>query len=290
MVAVMKFLPVAVQALGVLLGLLYAFSLFVNAVQRVVPPAWMTYVEQHAPRVAWLARATRKIGGDAIPALQALYKALAGHPYQLGDARVAGPGVPPRGRSGFVSRRPMTILAIVFLVGIPLSIVLHGCAGSTTNVGATSTITTSPGGDVSWTAGVNVAVSIARAAIPAAKAAFDASPSVRPDARATGDRVFQSAIDALPLASTALDTFTHAPTTQSKCRVHFYTEQALTAGLQAVTIARDAGAQLPAELPAALGGLAAIDDALFPGCGISAPPARRISAQERVHAVFGAHL
>jgi hypothetical protein len=79
-----KLLPSIVQAIGALLGVLYALSVFVNAVARSIPSAWIIATEARAPRVAWFARAVRKLGGDAIPALKALYAALAGKSYEPG--------------------------------------------------------------------------------------------------------------------------------------------------------------------------------------------------------------
>lgn len=177
------------------------------------------------------------------------------------------------------------VLALTLTAAVAVS---DGCAGSTTTIGATSTVSASPG-DVAWTAGVNVTISIARAAIPAAKSVFDASPNVRPDARTIGDQVFQTAIDSLPLLQTALDTYTHAPTAENRCRIHFYIAQIITATLQGATIARDAGAQIPPLLPIAVAGLATVADAIFPDCGTSssAPPtARRTPYQETVRAAF----
>jgi hypothetical protein len=137
MLSLMKYLPVAIQTLGVLIGILYAFSLFVNAVQRMLPPVWIAYVEKHAPRVAWLARATRKIGGDVIPALQSVHKALAGHPYVLGEPMPSGApmgqrasGVATRANDGFAKFPLLTLICASVFVAVPLSIVLHACSGT----------------------------------------------------------------------------------------------------------------------------------------------------------------
>lgn len=173
----------------------------------------------------------------------------------------------------------------VFLFAFLLS-----CAGSTTTIGATNSVSMTPGGDVNWTLGVNIGISIARAALPAAQAALDGNPAVSVATRVSVDRGFRVAIDALPLAQDALNTFSHAPTNAAAlCQAHFYLEQALTGALQSIVIARDVGATVDPTVASALGGIASAADMIFSGtcASSSAPPmARRVPAQERVRAAL----
>jgi hypothetical protein len=162
---------------------------------------------------------------------------------------------------------------------------LVSCAGTQTPGG-----TTLAGLDVNWTLGVGIGISVAQAALPAAQAALDGNPAITPATRAQIDIGFRAALDALPLATTALNTFSHAPTnTAALCQVHFYLEAALTGALQALVVAKDAGATIDPMVSSAIGGIASAADMLFSSaCASSAAPVhgRRISAQERVRSVM----
>lgn len=198
-----------------------------------------------------------------------------------------------RSRPGFASPRSMALgllIALGLLVLAPIVGLMHGCAGTHTTVGATSTVQTSPGGDLSWTVGLSVGVTVASAALPVAQAAADSL--VPPQARADVDRGFTIARDALPLVSTALDAYTSAPSVPAKCRVRAELDHVIDGALQGLTLARDAGAPAAALAPAqaSVGGLAAIADVLWPSCASSSGPAtqRHVSTLERVAHAFGA--
>lgn len=163
---------------------------------------------------------------------------------------------------------------------------LLSCAGAPTPGGTVSV----PPSNVNWTLGIGIGISVARAALPAAQAALDANPAISVATRSSIDAGFHAAIDALPLAQTALDTFSHAPTnTAALCQVHHYLEAALTGALQAIVVAKDAGATIDPSVSSAIGGIASAADMLLSGsCASSSAPvhAQRISAQERVRATF----
>ncbi len=88
-----KYLPLLSHAVAATLGALYVISVVANAALRVLPAAWIVYVERKLPRLAWLLRALRKIGGDLVPALQALYRTLTGTAYEPGKLPPAGVAV-----------------------------------------------------------------------------------------------------------------------------------------------------------------------------------------------------
>jgi hypothetical protein len=172
-----------------------------------------------------------------------------------------------------------------------LLVAFSGCAGSTTTIGATSTVSTAPGGNVNWTVGVQVGINVARDVLPSAQAALDSDPALHPGARPAVDEGFRIALNALDMAQTALDTVSHPPSSApALCQVRFYVKQAITGALQALTIARDAGAQIDPRVTAAIGSLAAISDMLLsPSCQSGNPPARHASDMEVVNAALARH-
>lgn len=170
-----------------------------------------------------------------------------------------------------------------------LALGLFSCAGSTTSVGGTISLT--PNG--TWTAGINVGISIAREELPQIKRLVDARPDIAASVKTQIDHGFDVAADALPLAQTAFNAYAQTPTTPNLCLAHFYLEQALTGALQSMALVNDLGASVTAAEVAganvAIGSLAAIIDMIYPACAASGPPTRHQSAQERVHAALGAH-
>lgn len=167
---------------------------------------------------------------------------------------------------------------------------LISCAGAPVPGGTVSV----PPSDVNWTLGIGIGISVARGTLPAAQAALDGNPALSAATKAAVDAGFRAAIDSLPLAQTALDTFSHAPTnTAALCQVHFYLEAALTGALQAIVVARDAGATVDPMVASAIGGIASAADMLFSAsCSSSSgQPSmlRRLSAQERVRAALAVH-
>ncbi|HSN28014.1 MAG TPA: hypothetical protein VLT45_17110 [Kofleriaceae bacterium] len=222
------------------------------------------------------------------------------------QADVAGPGVPGRsapmgqrasgrGNAGHAHRGPLVGAVVVTIVGpLVIAMLLHGCAGSTTNVGATSTVSTAPGGNVAWTVGVNVGITIAKQALPAVNTLIDQQPGIPADAKQRIDTGFRAANDSLDLARTAFNTYAESSTTANMCRVHFYIEQAITGALQSMALVRDAGVQIDpgalASAQAALGSLGAIADMLYPACASSGPPARHVPAMQRIHDALGSNV
>ncbi len=91
----LTYLPTAIVALGTVIGLLSMTLGVISTIGRMLPSAWVLYVERNIPRLAWGFRAARKFGNDAIPVLQAVYKMLAGHPYEPVAPAPARPSVPP---------------------------------------------------------------------------------------------------------------------------------------------------------------------------------------------------
>lgn len=197
----------------------------------------------------------------------------------------AKPAAPDASKAGFVTRSLLFVIALASLLFIP--IFANGCSGSQTNIGVTGGGTVSPTGDVSWTAGVNIGISLARGILPGIKSAIDAEPSIPAATKAQIDTGFNIGIDSLPLAQTAINTYVQAPTIENRCRIHFYIDQAITGFLQGITVARDGHATVDPKAEVALSTLAALDDVIFPGCQSSGPPmARRAPAMLRVHAAF----
>jgi hypothetical protein len=168
---------------------------------------------------------------------------------------------------------------------------LHGCSGVQVTGTAGGTITTSPGGD--WVASVEVGIQITRRVLPAAQAVIDARGDIPAATRAAIDQGFRVGADSLDLAITALQTYEQGRSTASQCQAHFYADQALTAILQALTLATDAGAAIDPQVQAAVGGLGVVLDILFPACaggggdaGVHARAAPG-AAQRRVQAALG---
>jgi hypothetical protein len=206
------------------------------------------------------------------------------------DVKPAGPGVPPRGNAGF-ARHGALVLAILMTVVAPVALALMSCAGSQTNVGVNSTVSAAPGGDVAWTVGVNVGITIAKQALPAVQSIIDARPEIAPDVKQHIDQGFHTAGDSLDLARTSFNTYAEAPTVANLCRTHFFVEQAITGALQSLVLVRDLGVQIsPTEIAAAqaaVGSLGAIADMIYPACASSGPPAQHVSAMERIHHALG---
>jgi hypothetical protein len=139
-----KLLPTVAQVVAILLGVLYALSAFANAVMRLLPAPWVVGAEKRWPRVAHVLRACRKAGGDLIPALQSLYRALTGAPFSPNGndtppVRATQPA--PPGNAGFISVRALQWIAGALIVGVPVivaAIAVHGCSASQVHVEAVS--------------------------------------------------------------------------------------------------------------------------------------------------------
>lgn len=184
------------------------------------------------------------------------------------------------GKSGFAAL-PALIGAVVLAVSLAVVGALSGCAGTTTSIGLTG-----GGSGTSWTAGVTIGITVAQAALPVVQAQLDGTASIPAATRAEINTAFRTAGDALGIASTALQEYTAAQSVASQCRVHGAVEDAITAILQGIHLAKDAGLVVDPTITAAVGALGTIADELFPGCVSSGSPGttERISAASRIRA------
>ena len=186
----------------------------------------------------------------------------------------------PKGAAGFAAM-PALIGAVILAVSLAVVGALSGCAGTTTSIGLTG-----GGSGTSWTAGVTIGITVAQAALPVVQTQLDSATAIPAATRAAINTAFRTAGDALGIASTALQEYTAAQSVTSQCRVHGAVEDAITAILQGIHLAKDAGLVVDPTITAAVGALGTIADELFPGCASSGSPAttQRISAASRIRA------
>lgn len=200
------------------------------------------------------------------------------------DAPTTPPATAARGNPGYLDLRDAVKLyrwVRVWLRGLTLELTglalgvmlvavavgLAGCSGTRLTVGGTGSVTTTPGGDTTWAVGVQVGIQFARRELPAVRTIVDAHTEIPAATRATVDRVMTVAYDSLDLASTALTAYIQHPDPAGQCATYGYVEAAFTGALQGLTLATDAGAPIPPEVGAVVGGLATLDDVLFTNCG-----------------------
>jgi hypothetical protein len=167
-----------------------------------------------------------------------------------------------------------------YIVASVLSLMVMTCAGSTTSISSSGSVTTSPYGGVSWTGGINITISIARALLPGVAAYVDGRPDVPASIKPSVDEATHIALDSLGIVSTDLNALNQSSSPDQLCRVHTGLELAFTNALAVITIVRDANIPVDPLWSSGIGGLAAAIDMLTPGCPGSVH-AQRESAQIR---------
>lgn len=171
-------------------------------------------------------------------------------------------------------RRAMSLLLLTLsLAAAP------GCGAR--QVGVTGTV--AGDGGAGWSATVGVTITLARDAVPplCAGLATDASiPRPTRDAIAVACRDTQ---DALAAAADALDVYARTGAAGDACRLRAAVDAALGHQADLYALAADARVVVPPEVPATLGALGAIVDALgAPACAADGGA----SGQRRVAAVL----
>jgi hypothetical protein len=155
-----------------------------------------------------------------------------------------------------------------------------GCAGSQVQVGATGG--TGPGGQ-GWQVGVTIGITIARDAMPVARTAVDSSGLAQP-VKDHIDQALQLAADAIAGVSTVWTRYLQtqgAGQGSGYCAISGDIDAAVELTLEAFVAMRDAGLNIPAQLPGAIQALGIIGDEMFPACsdaGTSPAPASRLRA------------
>ncbi|HSN28374.1 MAG TPA: hypothetical protein VLT45_18945 [Kofleriaceae bacterium] len=240
----------------------------------------------YSHRYAWIKTGLAALIPRLVPAAIAFTKAGLGakHPdveklIEMGAAAVpsapmgqrasgvAGPGVPPRGQSGFVDMRPLKVFVLlgmgaIVIVPALVAMLLHGCSGTQHRR--------------SWDANAHIAVNGATHVLRAIDTGLSTRYSqLAPDASdlAAFERPYQTALraehdalDSLLTAEHQIDAAVAIGDAPSRCRAGVAVEHSRQLVTDALNLASDFGVHVTADTQGTVGALESLATQLAPSC------------------------
>jgi hypothetical protein len=152
----------------------------------------------------------------------------------------------------------------MFIAFCAMCVVIGFSCNTVTSVGASGTVTASPGGEISATIGV--VITFAQAADVAAQTAVAADAQLTTAQQMAIHQALLIGIDTLHVASEALADYQRVGDAPSQCRLVDALQATVAARVNILQLLSDAGVPIPPMASAAVEGVAALVTALTPVC------------------------